>query len=268
MLRISQLYIYPIKSLGGIAIDTALVTDRGLQYDRRWLLIDENNIQLTQREHPAMALLQPAITPGGLVVTHRPTDTRLTIPFQPATSSFTEVRCWDDTVRAQFVDPAADSWFSDILKTDCRLVFMPEDAKRQTDLQYTPDGHITSFADAYPFLLIGEASLDELNSRLDQSIPMNRFRPNIVFTGGTPFLEDQLHEFTIAGIRFNGVKLCARCVMTTIDQQTAQKGKEPLRTLARYRSQGNKILFGQNLIHHDLGRLTIGDELIPNNKVC
>jgi len=140
---------------------------------------------------------------------------------------------------------------------------MPDNTHRQTDLNYTKKGHYTSFADGYPFLLIGEASLDELNSRLDQPLPMNRFRPNIVFSGGAPFEEDRLHDFTIGNIRFNGVKRCARCVMYTMCQLTAEKGKEPLRTLARYRAQNNKILFGQNLIHHGLGQLTIGDPLIP-----
>ncbi|GGA97152.1 MOSC domain-containing protein [Puia dinghuensis] len=263
MLRISNLYIYPIKSMGGIPLDTARVTDRGLEYDRRWMLIDENNIQLTQREFPLMALLQPTFTPDGLTVTYRPANTQLSISFQPRTNNYTEVRCWDDICRAQFVNPEADSWFSNILGTPCRLVYMPETTMRQTDLNYTPEGHITSFSDGYPFLLIGQSSLDELNSRLEQPLPMDRFRPNIVFTGGEPFEEDQLHDFTIGAIRFSGVKLCARCVITTTDQQTAKRGKEPLRTLATWRAKDNKILFGQNLIHHGLGQLTVGDELVP-----
>lgn len=263
MLIVSQLYIYPIKSMGGIALDTARVTDRGLEYDRRWILVNDHNIQLTQRELPGMALLEPTITNNGLLITHRPTQTQLTIPFQPPTYKFTEVICWDDTVLAQFVDPRADAWFSDILKISCRLVYMPEETKRQTDLKYTEKGHITSFADGYPFLLIGEASLDELNSRLDTPLPMNRFRPNIVFTGGTPFQEDHLHSFTIRNIRFSGVKPCARCVITTINQGTAQQGKEPLHTLAKYRARDKKIFFGQNLIHQGLGQISVGDELIP-----
>lgn len=263
MLRISQLNIYPVKSLGGISLPSARITDRGLEYDRRWMLIDPHGVQITQREVPPMALLQPAITPSGLSITHRLTQATIEIPFEPLTSDYAEVQCWDDTVRAQFVSPAADDWFSAALNIPCRLVFMPEETLRPTDLKYTEPGYYTSFADAYPFLLIGEASLEELNSRLDNPLPMNRFRPNIVFSGGTPFQEDQLHDFHIGAIRFSGVKLCARCIMTTIDQTTAIKGKEPLRTLAGYRAKGNKILFGQNLIHHGLGRIAVGDELIP-----
>lgn len=263
MLRISQLNIYPIKSLGGISVPTARLTDRGFEHDRRWLLIDPHGVQITQREVPAMALLQPAITPAGLTVTHRPTSQSIGISFEPATTDFVEVQCWDDTVTAQFVGHEADDWFCDVLKINCRLVYMPETTKRQTDLKYTDPGHFTSFADGYPFLLIGEASLEDLNSRLDQPLPMNRFRPNIVFTGGEPFQEDRLDNFSIGNIRFSGVKLCARCVITTTDQETAKKGKEPLRTLAKYRADGHKILFGQNLIHHDLGQIAVGDPLIP-----
>jgi uncharacterized protein YcbX len=262
MLRISQLHIYPIKSLGGIAVSSAHITDRGLEHDRRWLLIHPNGIQITQREIPAMALLQPAITQNGLTVTHRPTGDTLDIPFEPTTTEYREVQCWDDTVTAQFVGKEADTWFSDKLNTSCRLVYMPDTTQRQTDEKYTPKGHYTSFADGYPFLLIGEASLEELNSRLDHPLPMNRFRPNIVFTGGAPFEEDEMTCFSIGDVQFQGVKLCARCVMTTINQDTAEKGKEPLRTLAQYRAKGHKILFGQNLIHHGLGQIAVGDELV------
>jgi len=261
MLRVSQLYIYPVKSLAGIPITSARVTDRGLEHDRRWLLIDPAGVQITQREIPAMALLRPALTPEGLLVTHMPTNHRVLIPFTPTTNQYREVQCWDDTVTAQFVHPEADAWFSETLNTHCRLVYMPDTTHRQTDLNYTDPGHYTSFADGYPFLLIGEASLDELNSRLEHPLPMNRFRPNIVFSGGTPFEEDELSDFTIGDVQFQGVKRCARCVMTTIDQETAEQGKEPLRTLSRYRAKGHKILFGQNLIHNGRGSIAVGDEL-------
>jgi uncharacterized protein YcbX len=118
---------------------------------------------------------------------------------------------------------------------------------------------ITSFADAYPFLLIGQSSLNDLNNRLPDTLPMDRFRPNIVFTGGEPFEEDLMNHMNIAGINFYGAKLCARCIMTTIDQQTGIKAKEPLKTLAKYRFKNNKILFGQNLVHQGIGMVTVGD---------
>jgi hypothetical protein len=120
---------------------------------------------------------------------------------------------------------------------------------------------ITSFADAYPFMMIGQASLDDLNSRLAEPLPMDRFRPNIVFTGGGPFEEDLLANFTIGNIHFYGVKLCARCIIPTIDQNTGVKRKEPLKTLASYRAKNNKIYFGQNLVHKGDGVIAVGDQL-------
>ena len=139
---------------------------------------------------------------------------------------------------------------------------MPDSTLRIVDQQYAHEGSITSFADAYPFLLIGQGSLDDLNGRLTEQLPMNRFRPSIVFTGGEAFSEDLYGHFTINGIDFYGVKLCARCVMTTVNQDTAITGKEPLKTLAKYRFKNNKILFGQNLIHEGAGEVAVGDELV------
>jgi uncharacterized protein YcbX len=154
-----------------------------------------------------------------------------------------------------------DEWFSEALNMQCRLVYMPDDSEREVDQRYAKPGMITSFADAYPFLLIGQSSLDDLNKRMAQPLPMNRFRPNIVFTGGDAYSEDLMNQITIAGLTFYGAKLCARCVLTTIDQQTAMKAKEPLKTLASYRMKNNKIMFGQNLVHENTGIISVGDEL-------
>ena len=261
MLRVSQLYIYPVKSLGGIALDKATVTDRGFQYDRRWMLVDHNNLFISQREIHQMALLKLKITDNGILVNHSVKNEFYTIPFEPTKNEFVAVTIWDDTCAGQFVSDEADQWFSKILEIQCRLVYMPDDSHRITDQRYTAEDSITSFSDAYPFLMIGQASLVDLNSRLNEPLPMSRFRPNIVFTGGEPYEEDMMHTFTIGNITFYGVKLCARCVMTTIDQETAIAGKEPLKTLARYRFKNNKIMFGQNLAHKGLGEIKVGDRL-------
>jgi uncharacterized protein YcbX len=269
MLQISQIIIYPIKSLGGISVARARVTDRGLEHDRRWMLVDPDNGFITQRTVPLMALIHVAVGAGGLLVTSQLHPDALFVPFVDGLAvggglpEFTEVRVWDDTCTAQFVSREADAWFTAALKTPCRLVYMPDTTSRITDPAYAPEGSITSFADAFPFLLIGQASLDELNSRLGQALPMDRFRPNIVFTGGTPYQEDELRAFSIRDIRFRGVKLCARCPIPTIDQATAERGKEPLRTLARYRARNNKVYFGQNLIHQGIGEIAVGDALVP-----
>ena len=260
MLRVSQLNIYPIKSLGGISLDLVRVTDRGLYLDRRWMLVDEGGTFMTQREFPKMALIRPALAADGLLLMSALHPDPL--PVSMHGHSHVRVRVWDDICEAQYVGTAADAWFSTALGVTCRLVYMPDSSRRTVDPNYVPEGGITSFADGYPFLLIGQASLDDLNGRLEQPLPMDRFRPNIVFTGGEPFEEDRLPPFSIGGIQFRAVKPCARCVLTTIDQRTAHKGKEPLRTLVEYRAFDKKILFGQNLMHEGFGELAVGDELI------
>jgi hypothetical protein len=159
------------------------------------------------------------------------------------------------------VSAEADDWFSDQLGMPCRLVYMPDTTRRQVDGRYANNKEITSFSDAFPLLIIGQASLDELNSRLPVALPMNRFRPNIVFTGGTPYQEDAMKQFEIAGISFYGVKPCSRCVITTIDQQTAGKAKEPLKTLHTYRQRNNNVYFGQNLLFRGAGTVKVGDTI-------
>ncbi|HWK03833.1 MAG TPA: MOSC N-terminal beta barrel domain-containing protein [Puia sp.] len=265
MLSVSELYIYPIKSLGGISLPTASLTDRGFEYDRRWMLVDNDNRFLSQREIPAMALLQVELDDQGLLIRHKTREQApLLIPLQPQGESCI-VEVWDDRCPANYVSQQVDQWFTTTLQTPCRLVYMPDTSRRHVDGRYAIDKEIVSFADGYPLLLIGQASLDDLNTRLTSPVPMNRFRPNIVFTGGTPFQEDDLKEFTIGDITFFGVKRCARCIITTIDQDTIARSKEPLRTLNEYRKMNNKIYFGQNLLFQGTGALSIGD-LIKINQ--
>ncbi|GGG99379.1 MOSC domain-containing protein [Mucilaginibacter phyllosphaerae] len=261
MLCISRLFIYPIKSLGGIELNTALLTDRGLQHDRRWMLIDENNRFLSQREHAQLALFKIDLLSNALKVTYTADGTSVQIPFIPLNRALINVTIWDDICAGQLVSKAVDNWFTEKLSSPTRLVYMPDETHRATDPRYTAPGNLASFADGYPALLIGQASLDALNMRLAEPLPMNRFRPNIVFEGGEPYSEDLMNRISINGLEMYGVKLCARCVMTTIDQQTIQKGKEPLKTLAGYRRKGAKIMFGQNLILGGTGTINIGDEL-------
>ncbi len=261
MLKISEIYIYPIKSLGGISVNQAEITDRGFKYDRRWMLVDDNNRFLSQREVATMALLKVSLSEDGLNVLNTTDGNNLFVPYTPQKNEFFDVTVWDDTCTAQLVSDEADEWFTQALSVNCRLVYMPDDSHRPTDPRYT-DNNITSLSDGYPFMMIGQASLDELNSHLVEALHINRFRPNIVFTGGVPFQEDTMNEFTINNIHFSGVKLCARCNVTTINQNDASKGKEPLKTLAGYRSKNKKIYFGQNVVHQDTGIINVGDELV------
>ncbi|WP_374950353.1 MOSC domain-containing protein [Mucilaginibacter sp.] len=261
MLQISELFIYPVKSLGGISMQSSALTSRGLQYDRRWMLVDSENRFLSQREHAQMALCKTALADDGVRISFSLDETSVLIPFQPQKTEIVQVTIWDDTCTGQLVSDEADAWFTQKLGIDCRLVYMADDSLRPTDPRYTQTGTITSFSDAYPLLLIGQASLDDLNARLDERLNMDRFRPNIVFTGGEPYAEDTMAQIIINEINLYGVKLCARCVMTTIDQLTGQKNKEPLKTLAGYRRKGTKILFGQNVVSTGFGTLSVGDEV-------
>lgn len=264
-MQLSEIWIYPIKSLGGIKLTSAETTERGLKNDRRWLLVDEHNGALTQRQFPQMALFQPAISENILSITHLKNTTSpllLSLDDTPNGEKML-VKVWDDVMEAIEVSAEASAWFSEALGMITKLVYMPEQTQRKVDAKYAVLGtEITSFADAYPFLIIGQAALDELNSRLVEALPMNRFRPNLVFTGGTPHEEENWYEITVGNAKFTGVKPCARCVMTTIDQQKGENsGKEPLYTLARYRKAGKRILFGQNLVITHLATLQIGDAL-------
>jgi uncharacterized protein YcbX len=259
MLHISDLIIYPIKSLKGISVQSAKVTERGLEHDRRWMLVDHNNRFISQREIPQMALCKPAITDEGLSVTYLPTGDNILIPYQPLSNELIEVTVWDDTCTGQYVSTNADAWFSRVLSIPCRLVYMPDDSRRMVDPRYTDGSKITSFSDAYPFLVIGKASLADLSKRVGQEIPIDRFRPNLVFAGGDAYMEDEMAHFTINHIHFYGAKLCARCPIPGIDQDTGISGKEPLKTMAAYRRKNNKVWLGQNLVHEGSGVLQVDD---------
>lgn len=261
MLQVSELFVYPVKSLGGISIPKSIVTDRGLRYDRRWMLVDLHSRFMTQRDFPEMALLKVQIKEGkGLTISNKRKGGSIDIPFETDGETI-PVQVWSDRIKGIVVGRNMDEWFSEMLGKHCRLVYMPEGTKRKVDGRYAINKEITSFSDGYPFLTIGQGSLEDLNSRLAEKLPINRFRPNIVFTGGAPYEEDTLAHFTIRNIHFYGVKLCSRCTITTINQDTLEKGKEPLRTLAAYRMKNNKIYFGQNLVHDGEGTIEVGDEM-------
>lgn len=261
-LSLSEIWIYPIKSLGGVPLTTTTILPKGLQYDRRWMLIDEEGVFMTQRVYPAMALFKLSLETNYLHITHR--DQALKIPFSINTEKKITTKVWDDTVTTLEADPHHSDWFADQLKMKCKLVYFPEHYHRPVDPAYKINDDHVSLADGYPFLIIGQSSLHDLNNRLSEPLPMNRFRPNFVFTGGEPYEEDEWRNFSIGTNNFIGVKPCSRCVMTTINQDTAVKGVEPLKTLATYRRRNNKIYFGQNVIALDYGQVSVGDKILLN----
>ncbi len=263
---LSEIYIYPIKSLGGIRLDRAKVQGKGLQFDRRWMLVDKAGVFLTQRIHPAMALFKLEIQSDHISITFRKGE-----KIHPSTSfnigtpdsdKWMKAKIWDDEVNVIEVDPEISQWFSQHLGMTCKLVSFPEEKSRPVDPRYKVNDEHVSLADAYPFLIIGQSSLDDLNTRLPQPLPMNRFRPNFVFTGGDPYEEDNWRNLSIGKNRFAAVKKSARCTLTTVNQDTGEKGAEPLRTLSTYRKVDNKIYFGQNLVALDEEEVAVGDSII------
>lgn len=267
LLALSEIWIYPIKSLGGIALQSASVKKKGLQYDRRWMLIDQHGVAMTQRSIPEMALFKVRMEKERITIDFRQSGRTISSAIleggSPATGPGTTASVWDDKVHVLEVNSEISGWFSRHLKIPCRLVAFPEKNPRPVDPRYSiPNEHV-SLADASPFLIIGQKSLDDLNAKLPEPVPMNRFRPNFVFTGGTPFIEDTWKDVSIGTLRFVAVRKTDRCILPTIDQETGTKGAEPLKTLSTYRKIDNKVYFGQNMVSFDEGKIAVGDRIIP-----
>lgn len=270
-LTLSEIWIYPVKSLGGITLNEAEAEMRGLQYDRRWMIVDEHFRFLSQREIPEMVLIAVELVEKdnqlfGLKFSKKiksSNDFEGEYFFEIKNNlSKIEVKIWDDSVEAELIEDDINTWLSTFLKVKCQLVYMPEITKRTVDKNYSINGdEITSFSDAYPYLIIGQESLNFLNSKLEKPITMNRFRPNFVFTGGNANEEEKWKKFKIGQVQFEGVKNCARCPVPTIEPLTAKKSKEPLATLSSYNFRNNKVYFGQNLLITKLGKVKVGDKI-------
>ena len=260
-MHLSEINIYPVKSLKGIRLREATIEARGLSFDRRWMLVDKANRFLTQREFPVMARVEIKLNVDKF--TAAVDNERIQVPFEPGSGEFHTTQIWKSNVEGEFYPRKIDEWFSKALDTDCRLVRMPESTRRSVNPDYAVrrDRDIVSFADGYPFMLLGQASLEDLNSRLPEPLPMNRFRPNFVVEGSEAFAEDNWKKIRIGETDFHVVKPCERCVIPTIDQTTGEKtGKEPTKTLSTYRLKNGNVLFGQNLIAEQAGgTVRVGD---------
>ena len=265
-MQLSDIYIYPIKSLRGIRLENVQLEIRGLKNDRRFMLIDGEGVFMTQRTVRQMALLHTALKDDKIHVWHKDQpDNVLIIPTQP--KSFIkeqEVDVWDISSICQVMPKVINDWFSNQLKTDCQLVYMPDTAERRMKEKYNTERDLVSFADGAPILVIGQAGLDDLNQRLESPVSMNRFRPNLVFSGGTPFMEDEWSTIKIGQHSFKITHRCVRCNMVNINQETAEIVKEPNRTLASFRRFDNKIYFGVNMVWErhlidGVGKLKAGD---------
>jgi uncharacterized protein len=268
--KLTEIWIYPIKSLPGFRVKKATVMEKGLEGDRRMMLVDENNRFLTQRELHKMALFHVSMEHGFITVSHRTNKDLHPITIdatQPISSPAIACTIWDDTVEAHEMNVMYSKWFSEALGFDCRLMLFPEDNKRRVDVKYVPEEIQTSLSDGYPYLIIGGESLQDISKRVGEDLPIRRFRPNFFFEGGEAYEEDTWKDFHIGSVRFRGIKPCGRCAITTINPDTGEKGVEPLKTLASYRNINGKVLLGQNVIALDNGIICEGDDITLINNI-
>jgi uncharacterized protein YcbX len=255
---VSKLFEYPVKGLLGNEICCATVNRRGLAMDRRWMLVDDEGGFISQRQLPALTQFIPAHQ-DHLTIKYIPSGDSKTIE----TTDFTDLQkviVWGQECTAHGAANGINKWLSDKLKSSVRLVYMDDNDIRK--VQSASENDIVSFADGYPVLLTTTASLNDLNNRLDDTIEINRFRPNIVIDGELPFAEDNWQRVKIGNVVFRVIKKCARCHVINIDQQSGLATKEPLKTLSTYRKEGNKVNFGVNLIPETMGILHEEDKVI------
>ena len=262
MYKVEQINIFPLKSATGLALDEAQLGPRGFVWDRNWMLVDIDGKFLTQRQLPKMTLIKTQLDDGQLVLT-APGMKPLALPLLPE-GEVMPVVIWEDKVNARLVSDEANLWCSQFLQTTCYLVAMPSDEARIVDQTFAQAEDETGFADGFPLLLISTASLDDLNSRLEEKVPMIRFRPNLVVSGCQAYEEDQWNQIKVGDVEFRVVKPCSRCVIPTVDPATGLKHKntEPLRTLSSFRKgEDGKVYFGQNIIHDQQGIIRLGDSV-------
>ena len=260
-LELTAIFIYPVKSLRGVSLSEAALENGRLVGDRNWLLVDAIGRFMHMRDYPQMARVAAEITRGGIRVTAdgmgeldiaRPDTTN--VPSEQVT----HVRLWRRSAPVVPAGPDADTWFSEALGEPCRLMAFVPGARALNVPSY--EVH-SSLQDATPFHLTTEESLADLNARMSKPIPMNRFRPNLVVRGAAPYAEDSWRRLTIGGTTLRWIKPCTRCVATTTDHMTGERGsRDPLLTLARYRRLGPSVVFGHYLVADSWGeRLRVGD---------
>ncbi|WP_328540135.1 MOSC domain-containing protein [Streptomyces sp. NBC_00344] len=260
------IHVYPVKSLAGHAPDSVIAEPWGPAADRRWMVVDAEGTAVTQRQQPRLALAGAEPLPHGEVRLTAPGHEALRVRV-PEPVSTIGVQLFGDKIDAVPAGPVADAWFSGYLGADVRLVHLDAPAQRRAiDPQYAQPGETVSLADGYPLLLTSVASLDALNALIAQGdlphegpLPMDRFRPSVVVAGAPAWAEDGWVRIAMGDVPFRVAKPCGRCVVTTTDQRTAARGREPLRTLARHRRVRSELLFGQNLVPEGTGVIRVGD---------
>lgn len=255
---VTHLNVYPVKSCRGIPLGTATLDRWGIQHDRNWMVVDADGLFVSQRTQPRLALVEPALGPERLIL-RAPEMPALELPVTGRAGRDRTVTIWKDTCRALDQGDAAAEWFTRYLGQPTRLVRIGGGFERPVSEATYPSGADVGFADGYPLLVLSLASLADLNARLAEPVPMNRFRPNLVVGGCPAFAEDTWKRIRIGDVNFQLVTACERCSITTVDQATGVQGKEPLSTLATFRRIGGGVIFGRNVVHQGVGTLRVGD---------
>lgn len=257
---ITELYIYPIKSLAGIAIQKGKAEEMGFENDRRWMLIDEENQFITQRNHPNLSQFYPEINEDKIEIRHYNKKHEFSINETLDETLFSKV--WDDETKVFEVNKVTSKWFSEELGFECKLVKIATNGDRKHSSSKLNATLNVSLADGYPYLLIGSESLNFLNGKLEEKISIKRFRPNIVISSSIAHEEDFFEDFQIGNVKFKNVKPCGRCIMVNNNPINGIVKKEPLNTLSSYRKGNNSILFGTNIMCLNEGEISIGDVLV------
>ena len=267
-MRLARLYVYPVKSLRGFAVTDAQADACGLEGDRRFLVVDATGRFLTQRTLPRMALIDTRLRTDALILSAGGRQIEVQRGADPA-APLRSVSVWQSHgLLAEDCGDDVARWLGSFLEVPCRLVRMgPKFIRPVLKPDIAGPGDVVSFADSCPFLLVSEASVDDLNDRLtaqgEERVPMDRFRPNLVVTGCRAYAEDSWTRFRVGEMTFHHAGPCTRCAITTTDQRTAERGREPLRTLASYRRDprdSSDVIFGANIIHETkTGTLRVGD---------
>jgi uncharacterized protein YcbX len=261
IMHLSALYRYPLKSAIAEPLQGSAVDLLGLQGDRRWMLVDEATGRfLTQRAVAKMSQLSARYTDNGGLTLSAAGMPALSVALPAADQDLRGVTIWKDSLRVPDAGEAAAHWLSEFLGKPTRLVQVPEARARTLEAGYGEPGDRVAFADGFPLLLIGQASLEDLSSRVGRPMEMLRFRPNLVIGGSGAFAEDVWKRIRIGKTDFRVVKPCSRCILTTMDPQTGERSadREPMTTLLTYRKQSDGIMFGQNLVPDGSGHLEVG----------
>ena len=264
-MKITELNIYPVKSLGGISLQSSRLTPKGLLFDRNWMLIDENGKFMTQRQYPEMALVDTKIENGELIFFHQKTKQTASIPIMKNYGVTLNTKVWSNFCEVQKVEGIGE-WFSKELGLRCHLVFFPTNNIRTKETGNGIIQNLTSLSDKSPVLITNEASLAELNSRLDEPIPMNRFRGNIKVAGTKAFEEDEWQSVKIGDAIFKTVEICGRCKLINVNHLTGEPTQEPLPTLSTYRKMDREIKFGMRMsceVKNADTVIRLGDTVVP-----